>query len=164
MIRSTSTTSNSVTPLAKLDRNGVKDFWSRLNKTTTCWLWTGGSVTRGYGQLWSHGKCYKAHRYAWQLVNGEIPSGMCVRHKCDVPSCCNPDHLELGSHADNVADRVKRGRGARGSRVGTAKLSDQDVTEIRSLLCSGVTQVEVAKRYSIHKETVSRIHRRKIYK
>ncbi len=91
------------------------DFWNKVNKVPSgCWEWAGGK-NNGYGVLCVSGKTIKAHRYAWILTNGEIPKGegyhgTCVLHKCDNPSCINPDHLFLGSNADNVRDRVAKNR------------------------------------------------------
>ncbi len=75
-----------------------------------------------------------AHRVSYELHNGPIPSGMNVLHECDNPSCCNPNHLFLGTQIDNVADRTVKGRSARGGKIGTAKLTEQDpVLGMRSM-------------------------------
>lgn len=95
----------------------AKDLKSRLlsfvciNDESGCWDWT-GSKSRGYGQLSSrfNQPPHKAHRLSYQLFVGPIPDAMVVRHKCDNPGCINPKHLEIGSHKDNVMDRVGRGR------------------------------------------------------
>lgn len=78
-----------------------------------CILWpkaVGGKM--GYGQQWIEGKLQRAHRVAWGKVNGSIPAGLFVLHKCDVPACINPDHLFLGTKADNNVDRAAKGRNA----------------------------------------------------
>lgn len=80
---------------------------------TGCWIWLGGTRGKsGYGCM-THPKTQKptqAHRFSWELHRGEIPEGMLVLHKCDVPSCVNPDHLYLGTHGENMKDMVKRNR------------------------------------------------------
>lgn len=85
------------------------------NKFTTepntgCWLWTARCFPFGYGQFKYKRKNITAHRMSWLLYKGKIPKGMCVLHKCDVPQCLNPDHLWLGTKADNNIDCTKKGR------------------------------------------------------
>ena len=86
----------------------------------------------GYGQFGVNGGVVLTHRLAWELAaNGPIPQGQLVRHKCDNPPCCNPNHLELGDYADNSRDAIERGRIARGFQIPSAVLSESDVIEIR---------------------------------
>jgi len=88
------------------------DFWSRVNKTASCWLWTGATV-KGYGYLKvppSPRRTMYAHRVVWCLRYGQPPNGMCILHRCDNPLCVNPDHLFLGTHADNMRDASAKGR------------------------------------------------------
>lgn len=90
-------------------------FWSRVNKTSTCWLWTGRISCHGYGVVSVGRKRIGTHRFAWALVNGDIPSGLFVCHTCDVRNCVNPSHLFLGTQRDNVQDMLRKGRGVTGS-------------------------------------------------
>jgi hypothetical protein len=83
-----------------------------IDPKTGCHVWTGSKYGRGYGNLQ-----IATHRLAWELANGPIPEGLSILHRCDNPACCNPDHLFLGTQADNMADKVRKGR-ARGPRVG----------------------------------------------
>lgn len=97
-----------------------------------CWPWTAGRCG-GYGAVkGSHYREKVAHRLAYRLVVGDIPAGFVVRHKCDNRLCCNPRHLEIGTHVDNVADRVKRGRSACREQNGRAKLAAREVWAIRA--------------------------------
>ncbi len=83
-----------------------------------CWPYTRGKDSRGYGRIMVDGKSVKAHRVAWELANGPIPSGMCICHHCDNPPCCNPAHLFVGTPADNVRDCKNKGRNAKGDANG----------------------------------------------
>jgi hypothetical protein len=92
----------------------IEAFWSKVAKTDGCWLYTGFRKWDGYGWLCRkvNGKprWLTAHRYAWTITHGEPPAGMHILHKCDNPPCCNPDHLRLGTHQENMADAKAKGR------------------------------------------------------
>ena len=84
-------------------------FFAKVEKTESCWVWT-GSRLRGYGQFWLNGKLHIAHRVSWVLHVGPIAFGLHALHKCDNPSCVNPDHLFLGTAKTNVHDMMDKGR------------------------------------------------------
>lgn len=88
-------------------------FWERVTVHDGCWGWTGRQQPNGYGTFPHRGLRY-GHRVSWQLHFGPIPRGMVVMHLCDNPPCTNPAHLSLGTHADNIADRDRKGRGRYG--------------------------------------------------
>ena len=75
-----------------------------------CWIWTGNANTKGYGQILISGTRWMAHRMSYTLAHGEIPPGLVVCHRCDVPSCINPDHLFVGKNMENHLDSVAKGR------------------------------------------------------
>jgi len=95
----------------------------------------------------------KAHHVAYRLYKGEIPPGLMIRHKCDVKSCVNPDHLEVGTALDNVTDAVRRDRHIRGERFHTAKLTDQQVIAIRADPRKG-QHTAIAKDYGVTAATI----------
>lgn len=147
-------------------------FWSKVNKTETCWLWMASTDNRGYGQIGgANRKTLSAHRVSWMLNFGNIPDGLCVLHACDIPVCVRPDHLWLGTIADNNRDMVEKGRMAsggrngsqtypehrpHGERNGSAKLTDQHVRDIRERYAhGGVTQDTLAAEYEISQSACS---------
>jgi len=99
-----------------------------------CWLWSACVSPRGYGRVKDGGENRLAHRTMWKCVNGPIPDGVGVLHKCDVPACVNPAHLFLGTPAVNMADKCAKGRGWNASRPGKVlvKLDEEKVRDIRS--------------------------------
>lgn len=109
-------------------------FWTRIEKQSNgCWIFLGCRDKWGYAQYGVKCKRHQAHRYSYELTHGPIPKGMLVRHSCDNPPCVNPEHLSLGTDADNRADSVSKGRHAWGERSNQAKLTVAKVIEIRRL-------------------------------
>lgn len=131
-------------------------FWKSVIKGTKneCWEWQGTRHVQGYGTIGVRGKTLKAHRFSWELHNGEIPDDMEVCHKCDNPPCVNPFHLFLGSHQDNIDDMVAKRRNSWGERHPRAKLTIDDVIEIRSRVAAGEMQVTLAKEKGVSPCTI----------
>lgn len=128
---------------------------SRHNSESGCREWTAGKGSHGYGTIYVKGKYKLAHRVSYELVKGEIPSGLVVCHHCDNRLCINPDHLFLGTHGDNVADKVSKGRQRRGSGVPTSKLRERDIITI--LASEKSTNRELAEKFNTSHQQISRI-------
>jgi len=114
-----------------------------------CWLW-GGPVSHGYAT--HHGR--RVHRLTYAMAYGPIPDGMGIFHHCDTPLCIRPDHLFAGTQADNIADKVAKGRQAQGERNGKVKLKVEQVRYIRSSPKSGAV---LARELGIAVSTACRI-------
>ena len=129
-------------------------FHEKYEKTDSCWNWTGTKHQYGYGIFIVKNKSLRAHRFSYELHKGPIPTGLVVLHSCDNPLCVNPDHLSVGTRGDNNRDAVSKGRNAFGERNGHAKLSAQDVEDIRA---SSLRNVDLAYKYKIDASQISRI-------
>lgn len=137
-------------------------FWGRMDKQPNgCWLWTGGGAGNGYGQFQYRMKKYGAHRFAWIDTHGPIADDIQVCHKCDVPLCCNPDHLFLGTCKDNTQDAFSKGR-RKGLRT-RWKLTEDQVREIRALY-PALSMSQLGRNYGVTCEVISRIIHRKAWK
>jgi len=122
----------------------MERFWNRLQTTPSgCRVWTGYCGPKGYGtvRLSNPRRTVLTHRAAWELTFGKVPRGLCVLHRCDNPPCCNPDHLWLGTLADNNEDMKAKMRNRykphHGEQHGRAKLTKRQVSTIRKLYASG---------------------------
>lgn len=153
----------------------IFDMHSPNRPANGCWEWVGAVVSNGYGAMGHKGKSLKGHRVSYSLFNGEIPDGMCVCHKCDNRACVNPDHLFLGTIADNNRDMKNKGRHAhgeklsrallsspihrasipRGEKHGNAKVSNAERSKILQMFEAGYTQRAIAEKFGITQSAVS---------
>lgn len=99
-----------------------------------CWEWAGGRFDTGYGAFSVRGKTRYAHRVSYAEFVGPIPDGHMVCHHCDNPCCINPEHLFLGTAADNMADKAAKGRSNRGEKSNTSRLTERQVVVIKQFL------------------------------
>lgn len=140
----------------------------RTTYSGTCWLWEGCVNNMGYGQITSGGSTLQVHRVAYEQLVGDVPDGVNVLHRCDTPRCWNPQHLFLGTHADNVADKVAKRRHVFGERhpwTGrkiavdehpSTKITDADMVDVRFLVGQWLTQAAVAREYGVGQSCISR--------
>lgn len=146
-------------------------FWSKVDKRgdDECWNWMGSKDTKGYGKFHSreNGKnIYPgAHRVAYTLTCGKIPSGMFICHHCDNPLCCNPNHLFLGTRKDNIDDMMRKGRGKwmKGEENPNSKLTEKDVDNIFKFRKLGESTIEISWRFGVSQATISAILSGKAY-
>ena len=163
-------------------RPAVDRFWAKVRRSEGdgCWEWTARTDDDGYGKLrlCRPRRSISAHRYSYELANGPIPDGLLVCHHCDNPPCVRPDHLFLGTPADNMRDKESKGRGvrvhgdahfsrchpelvARGEDSVQSKMKESDVRAIRVRCIAGETQRSVARAFGITQGHVSVIVNRK---
>lgn len=135
---------------------------------TGCWIWQGSRTTAGYGNCYLRQIPFRraiqhyVHRFVFEALRGPIPEGLQIDHLCRVRACCNPNHLEPVTHAENGRRGLATGNTwARGERCGTSKLTEAQVREIRGLWAAGVKQTEIARRFGLTSGWVSRIVNRK---
>jgi hypothetical protein len=153
---------------AERKTNRADYFWARVSKGADCWLWTGPRRKNGYGKMMTsrpNRRWLVAHRFSWELHNGPIPAGMHVCHRCDNPTCVRPDHLFLGTDADNAADKVSKGRQSRGEDRPLAKLTFREVREIRRhYAMGGLSQSQLARAFKVNQTLIGMVIRRAIWK
>jgi hypothetical protein len=160
--------------------NTPAKFWHRVDAPSLfeCWRWNGTIGTHGDGQFHFEGRTWRAHRLAFFLHNGTLNETAVICHSCDNPLCVNPAHLFAGTPAENMADCVRKGRQARGpshkgpnleqrlrgSACYNAKVSEEDVREIRRLRTEGYMLTQLAARFPLHPMTIGEIARRETWR
>lgn len=150
----------------ELTERRIFNFWRKIHKTDSCWLWVGAKSGGGYGKMCFSvdGKNFyvKAHHISYLIHYGSYVKdngtyhGVCVLHKCDTPSCVNPEHLYLGSQLENIRDKVSKNRSYRpsGEKNPKAKLSEEKVMNIKK---SKLNDKELSGLYKVDKTTINSI-------
>lgn len=156
----------SVAPHGKGRARALRRFQSSyvVDSLSGCWLWNRVVTWQGYGKFHLNGTL-PAHRAAWQLHRGPIPEEAHVLHKCDKPACVNPEHLFLGTHLENMRDKVRKARQFRpaGDRNGHAKLTNAQAKEARRLHLAGASADALCQRFGLSHSSVSALLNRKTY-
>lgn len=155
-----------MTPTDEQLQRWTAKFWSKAEKSGDCWIWQDSLTEKGYGQFRIGNKKIRAHRMAYLLSGGTIPNGMMVCHKCDNPSCINPNHLFIGTAKDNVRDCIQKGRHCLtnfkkqyGERNGRSKLTRNDIEQIILLRRKGTLYRVIADKFNISITHASQICR-----
>lgn len=139
-----------------------EQFFQRMQRPVDCWLYDGAKEINGYGYLTnpipSGARYITAHKLAWIFTHGSVPKGMLVLHRCDIRACCNPEHLFLGTNADNTADKMYKERYQ-------GKLTAAQVREIRTLFPTwkfGMGK-EVARKYGVSEVVICKLRQGETY-
>lgn len=136
-----------------------------------CWLWTGPLNWNGYGRVTvGPRKRVRAHRFSYEVHKGPIPDGLQVLHKCDVPCCVNPEHLLLGTFADNMNDKMRKGRQARGAKLSAVRKATVPLgqanhasrlteVQVRAIIADARSGRLIARDYGTTQQHISRLKR-----
>ena len=144
------------------DEKVLDMFWTKVNKGPECWEWKAGiSRPNGYGKVKIRYKDYRVHRLSYEIEYGPIPKDMLVCHHCDNKLCVRPSHLFLGTQKDNLKDCIDKGRISRGEQRPLAKLTKENIKEIR---IDVRLNKDIALAYSVHPSTIEKIKNRKTWR
>lgn len=141
------------------DFERLKKYYEKyVIKQDGCWDWKGITEHTGYAKLGIRPPI-KAHRASWIIHKGEIPKGLVVCHSCDNRKCTNPNHLWIGTHKENIQDRIKKGRcnTPKGTQLKVSKINEIEAKEIKILLKKGLTCAEISRQYEVNGKLISRI-------
>lgn len=148
----------------------IKKFFLLIEiQKNGCWFWKGCKTPEEYGYFYSLSPRTKkriklAHRFSFELFNGEIKDGYFVCHKCDIPSCVNPDHLFQGSQKDNMKDKVSKGRQVMGEKMHNCKLNWDLVHLFRKEYSQGISCTNLSKKYGFHESTIADVVKNRSWK
>lgn len=134
----------------------MERFWNKVEKTEGCWNWKAHRNKLGYGMFKTASGSELAHRVSYRMAGRLYDESLCVLHRCDNPRCVNPDHLWLGSRIDNNQDKVNKGRASalHGEDNGRCRISDAQVSEMRTCYEAGSKILDLAEKFCISKSQV----------
>lgn len=134
-------------------------FWSKVEKTETCWIWTAAQDDTGYGAFGLAGKKRNTHRLSYEMHYGAIPTGMDVMHSCDNRACVNPKHLKVGTRTQNMRQCVEHGRMnvVAGESHSKSKLTEAAVRFIREQSAKGVGRQELADLFGVDRKCIFKV-------
>lgn len=144
--------------------SAVDRFWPKVDKSGGCWIWTGCVGSGGYGRIGVNHRSVECHRFSYELAYGSIPPDLFVCHRCDNRRCVRPDHLFLGTPADNSADAVSKRRLAEGTRHGNARLTWEQVRSIRARYAAGMSARKLAEEHGIDRSYAMDIIKERAWK
>lgn len=155
--------------LGRLDLPSREErFWARVDRSggpEACWPWLRYKQKSGHGRVWHEDRLFVASRVAWKLTHGSLAEELDVCHTCDNGECCNPDHLFLGTHTDNMQDKEAKGRGnhARGAAIGLSKLSEDSVRAIRAMRATGMRLTDIAAKFDVTPASIAKVALRRTW-
>ena len=138
-------------PIPTLTETDLARFWSKVNKSCGCWLWTSYSHVRGYGHFCIDGVTLRANRISYTLANSD-PGELNVNHTCDNPCCVNPDHLWIGTQQEGMDDKVAKSRQDKGETHANHILTEK---QAKKILESNESYTALGKKYGVHLRTIS---------
>lgn len=139
------------------DQRAVARFERHVRREQDgCHTWTGGKHSFGYGSFWHDGATRNAARWNYERVNGPIPKGLELRHKCLNKSCVNPDHMETGTHTDNMRDKYRDGTMPHGETHHEAKLTEAQIGRALEMRRGNVSWARIGRALGVDKATVAR--------
>lgn len=156
--------------MGRKDTPTTERFWAKVEKhgPDECWNWTGArqGLRREYGAFTLNGVRMGAHRASWTMHNGPVPEGLEVCHKCDNGLCVNPAHLWLGTHLDNMMDKIGKNRhnNPRGSNNTASKLVESDIPKILKLREQGLSHRKISKHFGVSYTVIRLVLRGEIWK
>lgn len=133
-------------------------FWAHVNKTETCWLWTGSKSPTGYGLFRANSTSVRAHRWIYEEKHGKLARDLRVCHACDQRACVRDEHLFAATDKENLQDAKRKGRLMRGERHWKTTLTEEDVRTIRREKTAGTGgNASLSRRYKVSRNTIMRI-------
>lgn len=136
----------------------------KIDPNTGCWIWQGSMLGKKYGAVKWKTKEWGSHRLSYTVFKGEIPEGLCVCHKCDIPACVNPEHLFLGTKSENSKDMMNKKRQRNGELINTSKLTAEIVKSIKKRLETENNCAKIAREYGVYDTTILDIKNNKRWK